>query len=82
MLHLALETMLQMLQEGQKMMEQGLLTNPYLLALENEGGVKSIENLQHNPSEEVYEYVDKIIKGYFENDGEKGDDEDECEDRV
>lgn len=62
----ALETLSQILDEGQEMCQAGATPhNIYLIAFENLGGVKAIEGLQQHPDKDVYEMVDELIDTYF-----------------
>ena len=58
----ALENILKM---GDNFVSQGAAMNPYLLRLENCGGIKLIEKLQHHPDIDVYNKVGSIIDMFF-----------------
>lgn len=65
LLILAMTTLGQILNEGDKMVQMGARANVYLLMLESEGGIKVVEKLQHHPDDKVYKVVDELINSYF-----------------
>lgn len=56
-----------LLKQGRKIQEESHLAhNPFLLDLESEGAIQTIEGLQGHQSDEVYKKVSEIIDTYFE----------------
>mmetsp|Transcript_126876 Transcript_126876/g.364927 ORF Transcript_126876/g.364927 Transcript_126876/m.364927 type:complete len:537 (+) Transcript_126876:117-1727(+) len=62
----ALDAIDRMLRTGQeKQLENGLADNPVVRLVEEAGGLVSIEALQEDPSEEVYQKSVKMLETYF-----------------
>jgi hypothetical protein len=53
------------LKSGNAYIQQGAAMNPYLVKLEDCGGIKAIERLQHHPDTDVYNKISAIIDDYF-----------------